>query len=208
MTEALATGFATSLGLIVAIGSQNAFVLRQGILRSHVLALVLFCALSDALLIAAGVAGAGALVQLHPQALQWARWGGAVFLIAYALLAARRALRPGALTPFDAPALPLRAALTLCAGFTFLNPHVYLDTVVLVGVLANAWAAPDNAWFGLGAALASLGWFAALGFGARLLRPVFANPQAWRLLDGLIALTMGTLALMLWFAPGPVAAAL
>lgn len=208
MTEALATGFATSLGLIVAIGSQNAFVLRQGILRSHVLALVLFCALSDALLIAAGVAGAGALVQLHPQALQWARWGGAVFLIAYALLAARRALRPGALTPFDAPALPLRAALTLCAGFTFLNPHVYLDTVVLVGVLANAWATPDNAWFGLGAALASLGWFAALGFGARLLRPVFANPQAWRLLDGLIALTMGTLALMLWFAPGPVAAAL
>ena len=208
MTEAFATGFATSLGLIVAIGSQNAFVLRQGILRSHVLALVVFCGLSDALLIAAGVAGAGALVQLHPQALQWARWGGAVFLIGYALLAARRALRPGALTPFDAPALPLRAALTLCAGFTFLNPHVYLDTVVLVGVLANAWAAPDNAWFGLGAAVASLAWFTALGFGARLLRPVFANPQAWRVLDGLIALTMGTLAMLLWFAPGPAVASL
>lgn len=208
MTEAFATGFATSLGLIVAIGSQNAFVLRQGILRSHVLALVLFCGLSDALLIAAGVAGAGALVQLHPQALHWARWGGAVFLMVYALLAARRALRPGALTPFDTPALPLRAALTLCAGFTFLNPHVYLDTVVLVGVLANAWAAPDNAWFGLGAAVASLAWFTALGFGARLLRPVFANPQAWRVLDGMIALTMGTLALMLWFAPGPAVASL
>ena len=208
MTEAFATGFATSLGLIVAIGSQNAFVLRQGILRSHVLALVVFCGLSDALLIAAGVAGAGALVQLHPQALQWARWGGAVFLIGYALLAARRALRPGALTPFDAPALPLRAALALCAGFTFLNPHVYLDTVVLVGVLANAWAAPDNAWFGLGAAVASLAWFTALGFGARLLRPVFANPQAWRVLDGLIALTMGTLAMLLWFAPWPAVASL
>lgn len=208
MTEAFATGFATSLGLIVAIGSQNAFVLRQGILRSHVLALVLFCGLSDALLIAAGVAGAGALVQLHPQALQWARWGGSVFLIGYALLAARRALRPGALTPFDAPALPLRAALALCAGFTFLNPHVYLDTVVLVGVLANAWAAPDNAWFGLGAAVASLAWFTALGFGARLLRPVFANPQAWRVLDGLIAVTMGTLAMLLWFAPGPAVASL
>ena len=159
MIEPFATGFATSLGLIVAIVSQNAFVLRQGILRSHVLALVLFCGLSDALLIAAGVAGAGALVQLHPQALLWARWGGAVFLIGYALLAARRALRPGTLTPFDAPALPLRAALTLCAGFTFLNPHVYLDTVVLVGVLANAgprrpmlglvWAPPWPAWPGL-----------------------------------------------------------
>ena len=208
MIEPFATGFATSLGLIVAIGSQNAFVLRQGILRSHVPALVLFCGLSDALLIAAGVAGAGALVQLHPQALLWARWGGAVFLIGYALLAARRALRPGTLTPFDAPALPLRAALTLCAGFTFLNPHVYLDAVVLVGVLANAWAAPANAWFGLGAALASLAWFAALGFGARLLRPVFAKPLAWRVLDGLIALTMGTLAMLLWFGPGPAVASL
>ena len=206
MTEAFATGFATSLGLIVAIGSQNAFVLRQGILRSHVLALVLFCGLSDALLIAAGVAGAGALVRLHPQALLWARWGGAVFLVAYALLAARRALRPAALTPLDAPDLPLRAALALCAGFTFLNPHVYLDTVVLLGVLANAWSPPDNAWFGLGAALASLSWFAALGFGARLLRPVFAKPLAWQVLDGLIALTMGTLALMLWFGPVPAAA--
>jgi len=140
--------------------------------------------------------------------LLWARWGGAVFLIGYALLAARRVVRPGTLTPFDAPALPLRAALTLCAGFTFLNPHVYLDTVVLVGVLANAWAAPDNAWFGLGAALASLAWFAALGFGARLLRPVFAKPLAWRVLDGLIALTMGTLAMLLWFGPGPTAASL
>jgi L-lysine exporter family protein LysE/ArgO len=130
-----------------------------------------------------------------------------VFLIGYALMAARRALRPGALTPFDAPALPLRAALTLCAGFTFLNPHVYLD-MVLVGVLANAWAAPANAWFGLGAALASLAWFAALGFGARLLRPVFAKPLAWRVLDGLIALTMGTLAMLLWFGPGPAVASL
>ena len=201
MNDALA-GFATSLALIVAIGSQNAFVLRQGILREHVLPLVVFCALSDALLILAGVAGGGVLVQQYPVALEVARIGGAVFLAAYALFAARRALHPAALLPLDAPGLSLPAALATCFGFTFLNPHVYLDTVVLLGAVATQRGEAGRWGFAVGAASASLCWFAALGFGARLLRPVFARPLAWRVLDGIIAATMASLALVVWFRPG------
>jgi L-lysine exporter family protein LysE/ArgO len=203
MNDALA-GFATSLALIVAIGSQNAVVLRQGILREHVLALVAFCALSDALLILVGVAGGGALVQQYPVALEVARIGGAVFLAAYALFAARRALHPAAMLPLDAPGLSLPAALATCFGFTFLNPHVYLDTVVLLGAIATQRGELGRWWFGLGAATASLCWFAALGFCARLLRPVFARPLAWQVLDAVIAVTMASLALVVWFGPGGV----
>ncbi len=203
MNDALA-GFATSLALIVAIGSQNAFVLRQGILREHVLPLVAFCALSDALLILVGVAGGGALVQQYPVALEVARIGGALFLAAYALFAARRALHPAAMLPLDAPGLSLPAALATCFGFTFLNPHVYLDTVVLLGAVATQRGEAGRWWFGLGAASASLCWFAALGFGARLLRPVFARPLAWRMLDAVIAVTMASLALVVWFGQGGV----
>jgi L-lysine exporter family protein LysE/ArgO len=203
MNDALA-GFATSLALIVAIGSQNAFVLRQGILREHVLPLVAFCALSDALLILVGVAGGGALVQQYPVALEVARIGGALFLAAYALFAARRALHPAAMLPLDAPSLSLPAALATCFGFTFLNPHVYLDTVVLLGAVATQRGEAGRWWFGLGAASASLCWFAALGFGARLLRPVFARPLAWRMLDAVIAVTMASLALVVWFGQGGV----
>ena len=198
MNDALA-GFATSLALIVAIGSQNAFVLRQGILREHVLPLVAFCALSDALLILVGVAGGGALVQQYPVALEVARIGGALFLAAYALFAARRALHPAAMLPLDAPSLSVPAALATCFGFTFLNPHVYLDAVVLLGAVATQRGEAGRWWFGLGAASASLCWFAALGFGARLLRPVFARPLAWQVLDGVIAATMASLALVVWF---------
>ena len=203
MNDAFA-GFVTSLAVIVAIGSQNAFVLRQGIMREHVLPLVVFCALSDALLILAGVAGGGALVQQYPVVLEVARIGGTVFLAAYALFAARRALRPAALLPLDAPGLSLPAALATCFGFTFLNPHVYLDTVVLLGAVATQRGEAGRWWFGLGAASASLCWFAALGFGARLLRPVFARPLAWQVLDGIIGATMATLALVVWFGQGGV----
>ena len=203
MNDALA-GFATSLALIVAIGSQNAFVLRQGILREHVLPLVAFCALSDALLILVGVAGGGALVQQYPVALEVARIGGALFLAAYALFAARRALHPAAMLPLDAPSLSLPAALATCFGFTFLNPHVYLDAVVLLGAVATQRGEAGRWWFGLGAASASLCWFAALGFGARLLRPVFARPLAWQVLDAIIAVTMASLALVVWFGQGGV----
>ena len=197
-------GFAASLALIVAIGSQNAFVLRQGIVREHVLALVVFCALSDALLIIAGVAGGGALVQQYPVALEVARIGGALFLAAYALFAALRALRPAALLPLEAPGLSLPAALATCFGFTFLNPHVYWDAVLLLGAVATQRGETGRWWFALGAASASPCWFAALGFGARLLRPVFARPMAWRVLDAFIAATMAGLALMVWFGRGGV----
>jgi len=192
------TGFATSLALIVAIGSQNAFVLRQGIVRQHVAAVVLFCAASDALLIVAGIAGLGALVQSSPVFLEVTRVGGALFLTVYGVLAARRAWGAEALQAADGAALSLGAALASCFAFTFLNPHVYLDTVVLLGSIASQHG--EARWvFGAGAALASLTWFAALGFGARLLQPVFARPLAWRVLDALIALTMEGLALMVWF---------
>jgi L-lysine exporter family protein LysE/ArgO len=193
------SGFATGLALIVAIGSQNAYVLRCGIRREHVLPLVLFCALSDALLIAAGVGGAGALIQDNTSLMSVTRFGGAMFLAAYGFLAARRAWSGGQmlLDTSASVSVSLTAALVACFGFTFLNPHVYLDTVVLVGSIANQRPDPGRWWFGVGACLASLAWFSALGFGARLLAPWFQTRTAWRLLDGLIALTMMIMALTL-----------
>jgi len=190
-------GFATGLTLIVAIGSQNAYVLRQGILRQHVLPLVLFCALSDALLILAGIGGAGLLIRDNAALMTLTRYGGALFLVAYGVLAARRAWQ-GAPMPTDTGGgATLAAALAACFAFTFLNPHVYLDTVVLLGTLANQRPDPERWVFGAGAVSASLCWFAALGFGARFLAPLFAQVLAWRVLDGLIALTMWVLAAML-----------
>ena len=182
-------GFATSLSLIVAIGAQNAFVLRQGIRNEHVLPVVILCAVSDLVLIIAGVAGVGALVTAHPQLLTVARYGGAAFLVGYGLLAARRAIRPTNLTPSDAGPASLKSVLLTCLALTFLNPHVYLDTVVLLGTLASQQG--DARWrFGAGAAAASLVWFFGLGVGARRLAGLFAKPSTWRVLDGLIALTM------------------
>lgn len=193
------TGMATGLALIVAIGAQNAFVLRQGIRREHVLALVAFCALSDALLIALGVAGAGALIQRHPGLLTLTRYGGAVFLASYGVLAARRAWQGGQMQVDASRSSSLGTALTACFGFTFLNPHVYLDTVVLLGSIASQRGDPGRWYFGLGAMAGSLLWFSALGFGARLLIPLFQTRAAWRVLDALIALTMlGMALLLLW----------
>lgn len=183
-------GFAFGLSLIVAIGAQNAFVLRQGILRRHVVAVVLVCALSDLILIAAGVAGAGFVIDKAPGVLTFAYWGGAIFLFCYGALSARRAWRPSTLTADHEPGVArIGAAVLTALALTWLNPHVYLDTVVLLGSVAATY---DTArvWFGAGAAAASLVWFCALGFGARLLRPAFANPCAWRFLDGAIAVFM------------------
>jgi L-lysine exporter family protein LysE/ArgO len=172
-------------------------VLRQGILRQHVLPLVLFCALSDALLILAGIGGAGLLIRDNHTLLTLTRYGGALFLLAYGLLAARRAWQ-GASMPVDTGGTAtLAAALAACFAFTFLNPHVYLDTVVLLGAIANQRPDPQRWIFGAGAMSASLCWFAALGFGARFLAPLFATARAWRVLDALIALTMCSLAAML-----------
>ncbi|MBO3083586.1 LysE/ArgO family amino acid transporter [Cellulomonas fengjieae] len=190
------SGFLTSLALIVAIGAQNAFVLRQGIRGEHVLPVVAVCAAADALLIGAGIAGLGALVTDHPTVLTVTRYAGAAFLLVLAVGAAARARRPDRLDPAaDGPAA-LGAVLTTCLALTFLNPHVYLDTVVLLGSLAHQHGA--GAWvFGAGAAAASIAWFTALGFGAAYLRPVFARPRAWQVLDLVIAGVMATLAVTL-----------
>lgn len=191
------TGLGFGLSLIVAIGAQNAFVLRQGLRREHVGIVVAICALSDVALIAAGVAGVGALVERVPPLLVAVRVGGAAFLLAYAALAGRRALRPRALeADAGTTAAPVgRVALTALA-LTWLNPHVYLDTVLLLGTIAAGQG--DHRWaFGAGAGLGSILWFTALGYGARLLAPVFARPVAWRVLDGLIAVVMAAIAVQL-----------
>ncbi|UFR06510.1 LysE/ArgO family amino acid transporter [Streptomyces sp. Go40/10] len=187
---AAAAGFGTGLSLIVAIGAQNAFVLRQGVRRDAVLAVVGICALSDAVLIALGVGGVGAVVVAWPGALRAVGIVGGAFLLCYGALAARRVLRPGAgLRAEGEAAGSRRRAVLTCLAMTWLNPHVYLDTVFLLGSLA-ADRGPLRWTFGLGAALASLCWFTALGFGARLLGRHLARPGAWRVLDGLVALTM------------------
>ncbi|MFF7794863.1 LysE family transporter [Streptomyces sp. NPDC007991] len=188
---AAAAGFGTGLSLIVAIGAQNAFVLRQGIRRDAVLAVVGICALSDAALIALGVGGVGAVVVAWPGALTAIGWIGGAFLLCYGALAARRVFRAdgGALRTDGEAAGSRRRAVLTCLAMTWLNPHVYLDTVFLLGSVA-ADHGPLRWTFGLGAVLASLCWFAALGFGARLLGRFLAKPAAWRVLDGLVAATM------------------
>ena len=190
-------GFGFGLSLIVAIGAQNAFVLRQGLRREHVLAVVVVCAVSDAVLILLGIAGAGAVIASAPVVLTVVRYAGAAFLFAYGVFAARRALRPTAFTA-DGPAVrsSLAATLATVLALTWLNPHVYLDTVVLLGSIANTHG-DDRWWFGIGAVLGSIVWFTALGFGARLLQPVFARPAAWRVLDAIIAVVMVALAVSL-----------
>jgi L-lysine exporter family protein LysE/ArgO len=194
MTSPLLVGFLTSFTLIAAIGAQNAFVLRQGIRRSFVGPVVAVCAVADAVLIVAGVLGIGGLVQAAPWFLDVVRWGGVIFLLGYAALAARRAFRPDALRAAGGGVASVGAAVGAAGALTFLNPHVYLDTVLLVGSVANQHG-PDDRWvFAAGAVMASLVWFTALGYGARLLAPVFARPSAWRVLDGGIAVLMVVIA--------------
>ena len=194
---AVASGFALGLGLIVAIGAQNAFVLRQGLRREHVAVVVAVCALSDLALILAGVVGAGTVLSRVPWLIPVVCFAGAAFLLGYGLLAARRALRPGALLSEVGGVRVGRAAtLGTCLALTWLNPHVYLDTVVLLGSTASTYG--EHRWqFAAGAGLGSIIWFAGLGYGARMLRPVFARPAAWRVLDGGIAVVMAALAVSL-----------
>ncbi len=183
------TGFATTMALIAAIGAQNVFVLRQGIRGEHVMPVVALCAVSDLVLIFAGIAGFGALIAAHPDVVVVAKYGGALFLIGYGVLAARRAMKPGTLTPSDAAPVRLAGVLATCLALTFLNPHVYLDTVILLGALANEHQ--DGRWlFGVGAVTASVVWFTGLGFGAKRLGRFFATARTWRILDGLIAAMM------------------
>jgi L-lysine exporter family protein LysE/ArgO len=193
MASSFVPGFLLSLTLILAIGAQNAFVLRQGLRRSHVFWVCLTCALSDALLIAAGVAGFGALAEAAPWFETVMRYGGAAFLIWYGFLNARAAWRGGGRLEVEGQgAQSLRRAILTLLALTWLNPHVYLDTLVLLGSISAQY--PDRLAFGIGATSASFVFFFALGYGARLLSPVFARPRSWQVLDALIALTMWAIA--------------
>lgn len=197
MLQALTQGFLTGLSLILAIGAQNAFVLRQGIRAEHVLAVVLVCAASDAVLIAAGVAGFGVVTTALPWLVVAMRWLGVAFLLVYGGMRLRAALQGGeALRPAAGGAVPLGRVLANCLLLTWANPHVYLDTMVLLGSISTHYAALQR-WFGIGAAVASFVFFAALGFGARILAPVFEKPTAWVGLEVGVGLTMWAIALVL-----------
>jgi L-lysine exporter family protein LysE/ArgO len=194
MLNAVLAGFALGGGLIVAIGAQNAFVIRQGVLNSHVFWVCLFCSLSDAVLIWGGTYGLGSLLKAAPQLLTVMQYGGAAFLTWYGIKAFLRVLKPDALDESKSTSPSLSAALAACAAFTWLNPHVYLDTVVLVGSIANARAPGEQAPFALGASLASFTWFFAIGYGAKALRGPLSKPAVWRTIDAGIA------AIMFWLA--------
>lgn len=223
MLTPLLAGLGLGFSLIVAIGAQNLFVLRQGIRREHLVAVVAVCAVSDAALIVLGVSGVGLVLQAVPWLIVVVRWAGAAFLVGYGVLAARRALRPsGETLRLDAPApsVPdatasspgvaivavgrtalrtrktLTATLVTCLALTWLNPHVYLDTVFLLGSVASTHG--DGRWaFAIGACIASLAWFSTLGFGARYLGRWLDTPRAWRILDAVIAVVMFAIALSL-----------
>ena len=207
MISSALAGFGLGLSLIVAIGAQNLFVLRQGIRREHAGLVALVCALSDAALIALGVSGLGLVLHAVPWLIEAVRWAGAAFLLVYAALAARRALRPAAealrlehdadgaraAERTEGAARGIGAVVATCLALTWLNPHVYLDTVFLLGSVA-ATHGEDRWWFAAGAAVASFAWFFALALGARALAPVLSTPRAWRILDGVIAVVMTVLA--------------
>ena len=197
--QPLAQGFGLSMGLIVAIGSQNAFVLRQGLKRERVFLVATVCFLCDAALIAAGGAGFGTLVASSPRTMQIALWGGSAFLFLYGLRAFRSALHPETLDASgesDASGSAARVILSTLA-LSLLNPHVYLDTVVLLGTLAARFSGLSRLVFVIGAMTASLVWFYGIGYGARALAPLFRKPAAWRLLDVVVGLTMWGIALSL-----------
>lgn len=199
MFHVLLAGLLTGLSLIVVIGAQNAFVLRQGVRGEHVGLVVAVCALSDAVLILAGVAGVGVLVDRAGWLIDVVTWLGAAFLIGYGLLSLRRAARPAALDSTGTVTTSRRAVVLQTLALTWLNPHVYLDTVVLLGSVAQSHGAGGRWWFATGAMLGSLVWFSVLGFGARRLAPVLASPRAWQVLDVVIAVVMFVIAAsLLW----------
>ena len=199
MFDAAVQGYLVAVSLILAIGAQNAFVLRQGLRREHVGAVVLTCAVSDAVLMAAGVAGFGLVSARLPWFGEAVRWGGVAFLLVYGALRFAAAMRGGeALRPAPGVSVSLRKVITTCLILTWANPHVYLDTVVLIGSISAQYA-PHQAVFAVAAALGSASFFVTLGFGARLLAPVFAKPQAWVVLEVVVGLTMWAIAAGLAF---------
>ena len=197
MIAAAATGLLTGLSLIVAIGAQNAYVLRQGLAREHVGVVVAICSVSDLVLIVAGVAGVGTLVENAAWALDVVRWLGVAFLTAYGVTSLWRARSPQSLRAEGVPTTSIVGVAGRAVALTWLNPHVYLDTVLLLGALAAHQGPTGRWWFAAGACLGSLVWFAGLGYGARLLSPLLARPRAWQVLDVIIGLTMLAIALKL-----------
>lgn len=198
MLAAGLTGFATAFALILAIGAQNAFVLRQGLIRAHVFWLCLLCAVSDALLITAGVLGFGAIVGLYPMLPQIMAWGGAAFLLAYGAMRFYAAWKGQYDMQLSGQSAGLWATLATGAAFTWLNPHVYLDTLGLVGAVSTQFTeAATKTAFGVGAVTSSFVFFFGLGYGARLLAPIMQSARAWRILDVVIGVVMWALAIKL-----------
>jgi L-lysine exporter family protein LysE/ArgO len=186
------SGFVLGAGLIIAIGAQNAFVLRQGLRREQVLAVVAVCVACDWTLITAGALGLGSLIARYPQITAFAAWGGAAYLALHGALSLRAAFHAESLSADAEERVPLSvgAAVAATLAVSLLNPHVYLDTVVLIGSIAGQYPAELRGWFAFGAGTASLVWFSAVGFGARLLAPLFKRPVAWRVLDVFVAVVM------------------
>lgn len=193
----LAQGFGMGAGLIIAIGAQNAFVFTRGVRRNHHITVATICLVCDVACIAMGVLGVGALVAAHPEVSRWAAWGGAAFLGWYGWLSFRAAFQGGSLEAGNNANMPLRAAVTYTLAVTLLNPHVYLDTVVLLGSISGHFEGTGRYFFGLGAILASTAWFYALALGGRALAPLFKRPTAWRVLDAAVCLTMWSIAVNL-----------
>jgi L-lysine exporter family protein LysE/ArgO len=195
-------GFGTGGGLIVAIGAQNAFVLTQGVRGNHPLIVALICILCDVLFISAGIAGVGTAVATRPALTLWVAWGGAGFLLFYGWGSLRSAIRGGSLTAADRPPLSLRAAVFTTLAVTLLNPHFYLDTVVLLGGLSSQFRGQSRLLFWAGAISASIIWFISLSLGGRMLAPLFSRQISWRILDSLVCLTMWGIAASLVMTAG------
>lgn len=192
------SGFFLGASLIIAIGAQNAFVLRQGLLQKHVFVVCLICAVSDALLISLGVTGLGLLIEQLPWLISVITLAGAAFLFVYGVMAVKRVFSPQSMESLKKNSLSLRAAVLTCLAFTFLNPHVYLDTFILIGGIAASYEGDLKIAFTLGAVIASFVWFFSLGYGARFLVPFFEKPNSWQVLDSLIAVVMFGLAISLF----------
>jgi len=192
-------GFFAGLSLIVAIGAQNAFVIRQGLSRQHVFVVVAICAIADAALIALGIAGLGAIIQGLPWLLEGVRWFGVAYLTWFGIKSVRSAFKKDVMDVSGEQTTSLKKVVAAVLGFTLLNPHVYLDTVILLGSISNQFA--EDRWvFGFGAMTASIVWFSAIGFGARAASRFMSKPIFWRVLDSIIAAVMFTIAFYLAFA--------
>jgi len=195
---ALIPGFLTGLSLIIAIGAQNAFVIRQGLLRQHVLLIVAICAISDAALIFLGTGGLGTLIQSKPSLLEFIRWFGVIYLSWFGIKSLRSAFKNQSLDAGEGSAITKSKIIGTCLALTFLNPHVYLDTVILLGSIANQFE--DDRWFfALGGSIASATWFSTIGFGARAASRFMSKPIFWKILDSIISLIMFTIAITLAF---------